>query len=517
MWIEVEDEEGKIFVGLVYLAPGSFPLVREINEKLWDELSEDVMYFREKGRVCIIGDFNSRIGEMRSRCMSLKEEEEDEEEEKVRVWKRCSQDKKSDKAGKRLVQFMNDHELIILNGISDIALWTSIQIQGNSVIDYISSDESFQKKVKKFKTWHEQYLIVSDHRIITIEVEGELGKKVERKNSKEGKVEEKKKEGRGGRGWRRGEVGNEKFKQKSESEMSKWGKEHKEDEKDCEQVWRDWLDVHNGIAEETIGRTKGKKMRKWLKREYDQGLFEVVKEKNRLRKQMGKEVGERREEVVKEYKKVRQMVKRIVAAKKNRKQREMNEKLENFKGKNEKEYWRYLKNLAGIGKRDVELPDEVQLGDRVERGEKRKEIWNEAFSKLGRVDVNDRNFDSNEYHKIKDEVREWESKIGEIVNGELDGEIEEEELEKALKKVQNGKAAGDDECINEILKAGGDEMTNSLLILFQKMWREERVPKDWARGIIVPLYKDGERRNVDNYRGITLLSVVGKLHTSIFE
>src|SRR5206468_3670941 len=124
-----------------------FPLVREINEKLWDELNEDVMYFREKGRVCIIGDFNSRIGEMRSRCMSLKEEEEDEEEEKVRVWKRCSQDKKSDKAGKRLVQFMNDHELIILNGISDIALWTSIQIQGNSVIDYISSDESFQKKV----------------------------------------------------------------------------------------------------------------------------------------------------------------------------------------------------------------------------------------------------------------------------------------------------------------------------------------------------------------------------------
>jgi hypothetical protein len=39
---------------------------------------------------------------------------------------------------------------------------------------------------------------------------------------------------------------------------------------------------------------------------------------------------------------------------------------------------------------------------------------------------------------------------------ELDKEIEMEELEKALHKIQNGKAAGDDGCINEILKQGGE-------------------------------------------------------------
>ena len=60
-------------------------------------------------------------------------------------------------------------------------------------------------------------------------------------------------------------------------------------------------------------------------------------------------------------------------------------------------------------------------------------------------------------------------------------------------------------------------MKESLLILFQKMWREEKIPKDWTRGIIVPIFKDGERKNVDNYRGITLLSVVGKLYTSIIN
>jgi hypothetical protein len=86
-----------------------------------------------------------------------------------------------------------------------------------------------------------------------------------------------------------------------------------------------------------------------------------------------------------------------------------------------------------------------------------------------------------------------------------------------LKKAQNGKAAGDDGCINEILKTGGDEMKISLLLLFQKIWKEEKIPVDWARGVIIPIFKDGDRQNVDNYRGITLLSVVGKLYTSILN
>ena len=61
-----------------------------------------------------------------------------------------------------------------------------------------------------------------------------------------------------------------------------------------------------------------------------------------------------------------------------------------------------------------------------------------------------------------------------ISNSEkIDSEIEMEELEKALRKAGNGKAAGDDECINEILKLGGETMKISLLPLFRKVWRRE--------------------------------------------
>ena len=42
-------------------------------------------------------------------------------------------------------------------------------------------------------------------------------------------------------------------------------------------------------------------------------------------------------------------------------------------------------------------------------------------------------------------------------------------------------------------------------------------PGLWGEGFIVPIFKKGDIENVENYRGITLLSVVGKLFTSILN
>ena len=92
-----------------------------------------------------MGDWNCRIGEQESRIAS-------EEEEREVVFKRKSQDRKVNKAGKELINFMNDHELIILNGILEEALLTSIQVGGGSVIDYIISDQNFYRQIKNCRT-----------------------------------------------------------------------------------------------------------------------------------------------------------------------------------------------------------------------------------------------------------------------------------------------------------------------------------------------------------------------------
>ena len=45
---------------------------------------------------------------------------------------------------------------------------------------------------------------------------------------------------------------------------------------------------------------------------------------------------------------------------------------------------------------------------------------------------------------------------------------------------------------------------------------EGRVPRDWQRTIVVPLYKGkGDRGDCKNYRGISLLSIPGKVYGSV--
>ena len=46
-------------------------------------------------------------------------------------------------------------------------------------------------------------------------------------------------------------------------------------------------------------------------------------------------------------------------------------------------------------------------------------------------------------------------------------------------------------------------------------WRTEKVPIDWMQGVVVPLHKDGDDRDPMNYRGITLLSIVGKVYNRV--
>ena len=56
-----------------------------------------------------------------------------------------------------------------------------------------------------------------------------------------------------------------------------------------------------------------------------------------------------------------------------------------------------------------------------------------------------------------------------------------------------------------------------LHILFNKMFDTGLFPDSWGDGFIFPSHKKGNVENVENHRGITLLSVVGKLFTSTFK
>lgn len=51
--------------------------------------------------------------------------------------------------------------------------------------------------------------------------------------------------------------------------------------------------------------------------------------------------------------------------------------------------------------------------------------------------------------------------------------------------------------------------------LFQKIWDEDTIPKDWSKGLIFKLQKKGDLSNCNNWRGITLLSIPSKVFCRI--
>ena len=82
--------------------------------------------------------------------------------------------------------------------------------------------------------------------------------------------------------------------------------------------------------------------------------------------------------------------------------------------------------------------------------------------------------------------------------------------------MKHHKAPGADAVSAEVLKAGRDEMTKCLLLLFNKVWREENPPLEWSKMIATPVYKKGNKTNPSNYQAISLLSIPGKVFSHIF-
>ena len=54
-----------------------------------------------------------------------------------------------------------------------------------------------------------------------------------------------------------------------------------------------------------------------------------------------------------------------------------------------------------------------------------------------------------------------------------------------------------------------------ILRLFNVILKSGIVPDDWCMGYITPIFKSGDDKDPGNYRGITLLSCMGKLFTSV--
>lgn len=179
--------------------------------------------------------------------------------------------------------------------------------------------------------------------------------------------------------------------------------------------------------------------------------------------------------------------------------KEFGDKLEKDSKGNQKLFYRVLKNLRKKDNTDaVTITNEH--GDLLTEENQIMDRWKNYFEMLLNPQLNTT---SKKSHRVERYIKIYITK-GEII--------------ETIKKIKNCKAAGWDKISGEMLKHMGDWGAQVLVKLLNLILQQgNKLPKDWTIGMIVPIHKKGDKKECNNYRGITLLPAVLKIYEQILE
>jgi hypothetical protein len=96
--------------------------------------------------------------------------------------------------------------------------------------------------------------------------------------------------------------------------------------------------------------------------------------------------------------------------------------------------------------------------------------------------------------------------------------IQEAEIEEALKMMKRGKAMGPDGIPIQVWRCLGARAIVLLAKLFNLIFRENKMPEEWRRSILVSIFKNkGDVQSCTNYQGIKLMSHTMKFWERVIE
>lgn len=127
------------------------------------------------------------------------------------------------------------------------------------------------------------------------------------------------------------------------------------------------------------------------------------------------------------------------------------------------------------------------------------------------------------YETLLSEKRdEWKEHETDILNSIQNDNskytiIELEELNKCLAEMKNGRAPGPGDIPAELIKYGGLVLTERLRYLMNLCLRKHKTPKEWKESIISSVFKKGDRKDPNNYRGISVTATISRLWGKIVQ
>ena len=98
-------------------------------------------------------------------------------------------------------------------------------------------------------------------------------------------------------------------------------------------------------------------------------------------------------------------------------------------------------------------------------------------------------------------------------------QITQEEIARAIGHLKDNTSPGTYGIFAEMLKNSLPQILPFLIlvVLFSGIFDSGEYPTAWTGAIIVPMHKSGDKNNPDNYRGVSLLSILRKVFAQILN
>ena len=177
-----------------------------------------------------------------------------------------------------------------------------------------------------------------------------------------------------------------------------------------------------------------------------------------------------------------------------------------------------------------------KAANQLERDMKRNNVQN-VFAKLRRFGLskpnplnNIKDANGKLLYETDEKLKRWCEYYSSLLNrtSEVDDEIFDsihpadvpddepppslKEVKDAILRLKNRKSPGVCQITAEMLKHGGPELTRCLHAIISVVWQTEKCPQDWRDSVVVTIFKKKDATVCDNYRGISLLSIAGKVY-----
>ena len=205
-----------------------------------------------------------------------------------------------------------------------------------------------------------------------------------------------------------------------------------------------------------------------------------------------------------QYYTAKKAVKKSISRNEKKLRNSLTQKLETLQDKDPQTYWKILNELANINLEREKSEQSSNIDP---------EQWLSHFKELYSQQLSGNRQSGNDQY-ILDKLNELKSMP---YFSSLDFRITREEILTAVGKLKIGKAAGLDRIPNELLKYGMPHLVEPMHKLFNLVFSSSIFPDNWSISMIKPLHKGGSFFETKNYRGVSIMSCVGKVFCSVLN